>query len=162
MKDYLEMRAMESRGGFTPYEQVKLQNMQAKRPSGLAIGGLVTAVGAAVGVVGFGMYAVAKAKEAKTVAAAENAGTAALLRQVTEQVVRDHNESITRDFNITNTITDTQSGSQQGQLSQSQQLSNEIALGVMTGEYERRPQRVALYQDAKPCACPSSGCGCMG
>jgi len=153
-KDLLEAKAVWGNNGLSQYEQIKVGCMN-KKASGVAIGGLCVAVGAAVGAVGFGMYAVAKAKEAKSVAAAENAGTAALLKSVTEQVVRDHNESISRDLNITNTITDTQSGQQA--TTQSQQLSNEIALGVMTGEYEKRPQRVALYRDQQACDCPG-GC----
>ncbi len=150
------------KGGFSPYEQIKLMKMD-HRPSGLSIGAMVTAGVAVVGVVGAVAWAGAKAKEAKRVAADETAGTAALMRQVTEQVVRDHNESITRDLNITNTITDTQSGSQASQLSASQVATNEataqIIAGVMTGKYSENPQKVTLWQDAKPCTC-NTGCGC--
>lgn len=158
MKDYLEAKAILGGNdhGLSQYEQIKVTNMN-KKASGTAIAGLVVGVGAVVGVVGVAAYAHARASEARRVAAAENAGTAALLRSVTEQVVRDHNESISRDLNITNTITDTQSGQQA--TSQSQQLSNELTLGLMTGEYERRPQRVALYRDQQACDCPG-GCGC--
>lgn len=158
MKDYLEAKAILGGNdhGLSQYEQIKVTNMN-KKASGTAIAGLVVGVGAVVGVVGVAAYAHARASEARRVAAAENAGTAALLRSVTEQVVRDHNESISRDLNITNTITDTQSGQQA--TTQSQQLSNELTLGLMTGEYERRPQRVALYRDQQACDCPG-GCGC--
>ena len=159
-KDLMEAKALLGGNdrGLSQYETIKVGHMN-KKASGTAIGALCVGVGAAVGVVGVAAWATAKASEARRVASAENAGTAALLRQVTEQVVRDHNESISRDLNITNTITDTQSGQQA--TTQSQQLSNEIALGVMTGEYERRPQRVALYRDQQPCDCPG-GCGCNG
>ena len=158
MKDYLEAKAILGGNdhGLSQYEQIKVTNMN-KKASGTAIAGLVVGVAGVVGVVGVAAYAHARASEARRVAAAENAGTAALLRSVTEQVVRDHNESISRDLNITNTITDTQSGQQA--TTQSQQLSNELTLGLMTGEYERRPQRVALYRDQQACDCPG-GCGC--
>ena len=150
------------KNGFSPYEQVKLMNMN-RRPSGLSIGAMVTAGVAVAGVVGAVAWAGAKAKEARRVAQAENAGTAALLRQVTEQVVRDHNESITRDLNITNTINDTVSGQQQGTQSQSvaQEVTQQVMTGLMTGKYSENPQKVALYRDAQPCGCPATGgCGC--
>jgi hypothetical protein len=164
MDDFVKMKMLGGeKEGFSPYEQVKLQRMEAKRPSGLSIAGMVTSAAAVVGVVGVAAWATAKASEARRVAASENAGTAALLRQVTEQVVRDHNESITRDLNITNTITDTQSGSQASQLTASQIATNEataqIVAGIMTGKYSENPQKVTIWQDAKPCTC-NTGCGC--
>ena len=146
--------------GLSPYEQVKIGYMQSKKPSGAAIGGLVTAVGAAVLAVGAGAWAGAQAKNAKDVAIAKNDGLKDLVQTLAGTLVTERQERIAGDINVTTTINDTLSGQQSGQLSQSQQLSNDIALGVMTGEYERRPQRVALYQDAKPCACPAGGCGC--
>jgi hypothetical protein len=98
------------------------------------------------------------------VAVAKNEGTEALLNRLAVQydqyMATERQERINGDLNITNTINDTVSGSQQG--SQSQQLSNEIAFGLMTGRYSENPQRVALYQDARPCNCPASGCGCNG
>ena len=154
---------MEANGmtmGLSPYEQVKIGYMQSKKPSGAAIGGLVTAVGAAVLAVGAGAWAGAQAKNAKDVAIAKNDGLKDLVQTLAGTLVTERQERIAGDINVTTTINDTLSGQQSGQLSQSQQLSNDIALGVMTGEYERRPQRVALYQDAKPCACPAGGCGC--
>ena len=164
MDDFVKMKMLGGeKEGFSPYEQVKLQHMEAKKPSGLAIAGMVTSAAAVVGIVGVAAWATAKASEARRVAASENAGTAALLRQVTEQVVRDHNESITRDLNITNTINDTVSGQQQGTQTQSvaQEVTQQVMTGLMTGKYSENPQKVTIWQDAKPCTC-NTGCGCMG
>lgn len=170
LNDLVTLKSLE--GGMSPYEQVKVGYMQAKRPSGVGIGGLVTGVAGVVLAAGVGLWAAAKsaqareaARAAQDIAAAQNAGTAALLNRVANQYdqlfATERAERIAGDLNITNTITDTQSGSQQGSLSQSQQLSNELTFGLMTGRYSENPQRVALYQDAKPCACPvSCGCGC--
>ena len=166
MKDFLEAKALlGDNQGLSQYEQIKVGRMN-KKASGTAIAGLVVGVGAAVAAIGVGAWATAKASEARRVAIAKNEGTEALLNRLAVQydqyMATERQERINGDLNITNTINDTVSGSQQGQLSQSQQLSNEIALGMMTGEYERRPRRVTLYRDATPCNCPASGCGCNG
>ena len=164
MDDFVKMKMLE-REGMTPYEQFKTQHMQAKsHTSGLGIAGLAVGIGAGVAAIGVGFYACAKAKGAKSTAAAENAGTAALLKQATDfaltQIREERSERIDGDRTLSISINDTVSGQQSGQLSQSQQLSNELTFGLMTGRYSENPQRVALYQDAKPCACPASGCGC--
>lgn len=158
-KDFYEARALMGNQGLSQYEQIKVNHM-SKKASGTAVGALVVGVGAAVGVVGVAAWATAKASEARRVAAAENAGTAALLNRVARQFEIEHSERVNGDITLNQTITDTISGQQT--TSQSQQLSNEIALGVMTGEYERRPQRVALYRDQQACDCPQSGCQCGG
>lgn len=144
--------------GFSPYEQVKIGYMQSKsRTSGLGIAGLAVGVGAAVAAVGVGMYACAKANEAKRTAAAENAGTAALLKQATDfaltQIREERQERLQGDLNITTTINDSVSGSQQGSLSQSQQLSNDIALGLMTGKYSENPIKVVRVSGQRECDC---------
>lgn len=160
--------------GLSPYEQVKLDYMSSKhRTSGTAIAGLVLGtVGAAVGVGAwiFGpTYANAKsnqakeaANSAKELAAVQIAASQRQIDQLTSLFASERQERIAGDLNITTTINDTVSGSQQGTLTQSQQLSNELTLGLMTGRYSENPQRVALYQDAKPCPCPVGGCGCNG
>jgi hypothetical protein len=159
-KDLLEAKALLNNDGhgLSQYEQIKVGNMQRKT-SGTAIAGLCVGIGAAVATVGVAAWATAKAGEARRVASAENAGTAALLNRVARQFEIEHSERVNGDITLNQTITDTISGQQS--TTQSQQLSNEIALGVMTGEYERRPQRVALYRDQQACDCPGS-CGCGG
>jgi len=145
--------------GMTPYEQFKVGQMQSKRASGTAVGGLVTAVGAAVVGLGGWFWAASQAKAAKDVAIAKNDGLRDLVTTLAGTVAAERNERIAGDLNITNTINDTVSGSQQGQLSQSQQLSNDIAIGLMTGKYSENPQKVELYSPAQPFQC---GCGCNG
>jgi hypothetical protein len=147
--------------GFSPYEQVKIGYMQNKKASGTSIGALATAVGAGVLAIGGAAWAASRAQNAKDVAIAKNDGLKDLVQTLAGTLAAERGERIAGDLNITNTINDTVSGSQQGSLSQSQQLSNELTFGLMTGRYSENPQRVALYQDAKPCACPCS-CGCNG
>lgn len=146
--------------GMTPYENYMMAHKEGRRANGVGITGLVLgSVGLLAAVTGW-IYAGSQAKKAQEVATAQNNGTAALLSQTAGLLATERAERVNGDLNITNTINDTVSGSQQGSLSQSQQLSNELTFGLMTGRYSENPQRVALYQDARPCACPASGCGC--
>lgn len=169
-------------GGMSPYEQVKVGYMQSKHASGVAIAGLTVASAAALASIGawvFGpLYGKAKAERAreaaqaaKELANAQNAGTLALIQAndrsvnaTLDRLIRaldgERSERLNGDQTITQTITDTVSGSQQGSLTASQVATQQVMTGLMTGRYSENPQRVALYQDAKPCPCPASGCGC--
>ena len=157
LNDYLSMKALE-KDSMTPYETFKTQHMQAKEhTSGLGIGGLTVGVGAAVLAVGGAAWAASRAQNAKDVAIAKNDGLRDLVQTLAGTLAAERSERINGDLNITTTINDTVSGQQQGQLSQSQQLSNDIALGLMTGKYSENPQKVELYSPAAPFQC---GCGC--
>jgi exonuclease III len=87
------------------------------------------------------------------------------LNQIAGLLAAERNERIAGDINITNTVNDTQSGSQQGSIAA--QIENsamatataQIMTGMMTGQYSQNPQRVTLWQDAKACSC-NTGCGC--
>ena len=147
--------------GMTPYEQFMMAEKTSRhRAGGTAITGLV--LGSVATALGIGawifapIYANARAKSAES----QNAGTAALLNQVAQLLATERAERRADTVTLTQNITDTVSGSQQGSLSQSQQLSNEIALGVMTGKYSENPTKVQLYSAPQPCPCP--GCGCQG
>lgn len=146
--------------GMTPYENYMMAQKEGKRANGVGITALVLGGASIVAAVTGWIYAAGQAKKAQEVATAQNDGTKALLNQTAALLATERAERVQGDINLTNTVNDTVSGSQQGQLSQSQQLSNELTFGLMTGRYSENPQRVALYQDARPCACPASGCGC--
>lgn len=160
MNDILMLKGMDKEG-FTPYEQVKLDHMNSKKASGTAIGALATAIGAGVAVVGGTLFACSRAQNAKDVAIAKNDGLRDLVTTLAGTLAAERSERINGDLNITTTINDTVSGQQSGQLSQSQQLSNDIALGLMTGKYSENPQKVELYSPAKAFQC-GCGCGCNG
>ena len=146
--------------GMTPYESYMVAHKEGKRANGVGITALVLGGASIVAAVTGWIYAAGQAKKAQEVATAQNNGTNALLNQTAALLATERAERVNGDLNITNTINDTVSGSQQGTLTQSQQLSNELTFGLMTGRYSENPQRVALYQDARPCPCPASGCGC--
>lgn len=161
-------------GGMTPYEQIKTQHMQAKgHTSGIAVTGLVTGiVGTVAGITAWifnPLYSNAKAAHARE--AAQNAkematllsqGNQRQLDQLTALLGAERQERISGDITLNATINDTVSGQQQGTQTQSvaQEVTQQVMTGLMTGRYSENPQRVALYQDAKPCACPAGGCGC--
>lgn len=157
VNDLMTLRALERDNSLTPYEQFKTQHMQTKRPSGVGIAGLVTGVAGIVVGIGGAAWAASRAQNAKDVAIAKNDGLRDLVLVNAQSLAAERQERIAGDVNITNTITDTQSGSQQGSLSQSQQLSNDIAIGLMTGKYTEAPQKVELLSPAQPFKC---GCGC--
>jgi hypothetical protein len=154
---------MNNHNGMTPYEMLKVAEMNRRnKVSGVGVAGLVTGV-AGVVIAGAGLlYAHSQAKKAQEVAAAKNDGLRDLVSTLATTVAAERNERIEGDRTLSISINDTVSGSQQGQLTANQQLSNEVTLGLMTGRYEERPRKVALYRDATPCPCPASGCGCNG
>ena len=158
MNDLMMLRGLDKEG-MTPYEQFKVGHIQSKHASGTAIGALVTGVGAAVLAVGAAAWAGSRAQNAKDVAIAKNDGLRDLVGTLASTVAAERSERIAGDLNITTTINDSVQGSQQGQLSQSQQLSNDIAIGLMTGKYSENPQKVELLTPAQPFQC---GCGCNG
>lgn len=88
----------------------------------------------------------------------QNQSTNATLDRIARQLERETDARVSGDLNITNTINDTVSGSQQGTLSQSQQLSNDIALGLMTGKYSENPIKVVRVSGQRECGCD----GCNG
>lgn len=157
-----------TRGGFSPYEQVKIGYMQSKKASGTSIGALVTAVGAAVLAVGAGAWAGSRAQNAKEVAIAKNDGLKDLVATLAGTLAAERAERINGDQTITQTVTDTQSGSQASQLTQAQQaelnamqsVQQNLLNQAILGNISENPQKVMLYSAPQPCGCP--GCGCNG
>lgn len=145
--------------GMTPYEQFKIGNMQSRKASGTAIGALCTAIGGVVVAVGAGLWAGSRAQNAKEVAIAKNDGLKDLVQTLASTLVAERTERIEGDRTLSISINDTVSGQQSGQLSQSQQLSNDIQLGLMTGKYSENPTKVQIYSAPQPCGCPG---GCNG
>ena len=179
MNDLMMLRGFDKEG-LSPYEQYKVGHMQARsHTSGIGVAGLVLGtVGTAVGVGAWlfgGMYGNAKANQAKEAANSAKelanvqiAASQRQLDQLTNLLASERSERLQGDYTISQTITDTVSGSQQGQLTAMQQAelaasqvaTQQVMTGLMTGRYSENPQRVALYRDAAPCPCPAGGCGC--
>lgn len=163
INDLMALQSMD-KSSMTPYEQFKVQNMQARNhTSGLGIAGLTVGVGAAVLAIGGAAWAGSRAQNAKDVAAAKNDGLRDLVQTLATTMAAERSERIEGDRTLSISINDQVSGSQQGQLSASQMATNEataqIVAGVMTGKYTESPQKVELYSPASPFQC---GCGCNG
>jgi hypothetical protein len=163
INDLMALQSMD-KSSMTPYEQFKVQNMQARNhTSGLGIAGLTVGVGAAVLAIGGAAWAGSRAQNAKDVAAAKNDGLRDLVQTLATTMAAERNERIEGDRTLSISINDQVSGSQQGQLSASQVATNEataqIVAGVMTGKYTESPQKVELFSPATPFQC---GCGCNG
>lgn len=171
MNDYLTMKA--ANAGMTPYEQFKMGAIQGKRASGTAITGVVLgSVAAALGVGAWifaPIYANSRAKAAQDVATAQNNGTAALLNQTAALLATERAERVAGDINLTNTVNDSVSGSQQGTLTAQQASELSAVNSVMTqtfsdaitGRSSLNATPVQIYSAPQPCGCPNS-CGCNG
>ena len=182
MQDLMALRSMGEKEGMTPYEQVKLDYMSAKKPSGVAIAGLtVGVVGAVAGVTAWifgGMQASAKGKEAKEaaiaakeIAAVQNNATQRQLDQLTTLLGAERNERLQGQITLSQSITDSISGQQSGSQNTSQSQTSAIDTTVqnimqqtlsdaITGKSSLNPTPVMIYSAPQPCACP--GCGCNG
>lgn len=194
VNDLALLKSMNGGSELTPYESVKLDHMAAKgHTSGIAVAGLtVGVVGAVAGVTAWifgGMQASAKGKEAKEaaqsakeIAAAQYqaalqlmnqqaANTNATLDRVIRGLERETDARVAGDINLTNTVTDSQTGSQASQLTAAQQAelaASQATQQVMmqtfsdavTGKSSLNPTPVMIYSAPQPCNCP--GCGCNG
>ena len=166
----MALRSLES--GMSPFEQVKVANMQTRsHTSGVGVAGLVLGcVGTAAGIGAWifaPLYANAKANQAKEAANANQRQ----LDQLTALLAAERNERISGDVTLNQTITDTVSGQQastltaqqQAELAASQatqQVMTQTYSDFVTGRASLNPTPVSLYSAPQPCACP--GCGCNG
>lgn len=181
INDLMTLKALE-KDGLSPYEQYKVGYLQQKQHTGgVAVAGLVlgtVGAAAAVGAWIFGpTYANAKSNQAKEAALAAKelanvqiAASQRQLDQLTSLLASERSERLQGDYTISQTITDTVSGSQSGQLTATQQAELSAVNSVMqqtysdfvTGRASLNPTPVSLFSAPKPCDCPASGCGCNG
>ena len=107
---------------------------------------------------------------AKEIAALQNNATQRQLDQLTSLFAAERQERIAGDVNLTNTVNDSVSGSQQGTLTAQQAAELSAVNSVMqqtysdfaTGRASLNPTPVSLYSSPQPCGCPATGCGCNG
>ena len=159
--------------GLTPYESMKIAHMQSKgRASGVGIAGLVLGcVGTVAGVTAWifaPSYTNAKAKEAaqaaqaaKEIAAVRSEATQRQIDQMLSLYAAERQERIAGDINLTNTVNDSVSGSQQGTQSTSvmQSVEQNLLQQALLGNLSENPTKVQMYSAPQPCGCP---CSCNG
>lgn len=177
-----------SGNSMSPFEQYMVAEKQSKRPSGVGIAGLVlgtVGTAAAIGAWIFGgTYANSKSAQAKEAANAasllatsnHNSVLSMLSQQIANQnATNDHiikalqRETDARaggDQTISQTITDSLSGSQTGNLTAQQQsdlnavqtATQNLLTQAMLGNLSENPQKVMMFSAPQPCGCP----GCNG
>ena len=175
----MTMKALEN-NGMSPYEQMKVGFMQNRHhTSGIGVAGLVLGTVGAAAAIGAWIFAPlygnAKANQAKEVAisakelaAFQSNATQRQLDQLTSLFAAERQERIAGDVNLTNTVNDSVSGSQQGSLTAQQAAELSAVNSVMqqtysdfvTGRASLNPTPVSLYSAPQPCGCPATGCGC--
>ena len=188
MQDLMALKNLGSKEGMTPYEQVKLDYMAAKRPSNLAITGAVLGGGAlVVGVTAWifgGMQANAKGKEAKEAAyAAEKVANTqynsalALMTQQNQNtkdnidrlllgLQRETDARAAGDTNISQTITDTisgqQSAAQSAQVSQTSAVDNVVTQSMYQAWNDAISGRSSLNPQPVMIYSAPQPCNCPG
>lgn len=150
--------------GMTPFETFMVAEKQGKRANGVGITGLVLGgVATALAIGGWifpSIYANSRAKAAQDVADAKNAGTAALLNNVAGLLAAERQERVAGDLNITTTINDSVSGSQQGTIanqienSAMAQATTQLLTQSLLGNLSENAQKVQIYSAPQPCGCP--------
>ena len=159
--------------GLTPYESMKIAHMQTRgRASGVGIAGLVLGcVGTVAGVTAWifaPSYTNAKAKEAaqaaqaaKEISAVRAEATQRQIDQMLSLYAAERQERIAGDINLTNTVNDSVSGSQQGTQSTSvmQSVEQNLLQQALLGNLSENPTKVQMYSAPQPCGCP---CSCNG
>ncbi len=150
--------------GLSPYETFMISEKQGRRTNGVGITGLVLgSVGAAAAIGAWifaPIYANSRAKAAQDIAAAQNAGTANLLNNVASLLAAERQERVAGDLNITTTINDSVSGSQQGSInaqienSAMAQATTQLLTQSLLGNLSENAQKVQIYSAPQPCGCP--------
>jgi hypothetical protein len=153
--------------GLSPYESFKVSEMNSRRPSGTAIAGLtVASIAAALGVGAwiFGpIVSNNRSKGIEKLVEVNNSNTQNTLDRLINALAGERAERVAQGVTLTQTVTDTVSGSQQGtltaqqaaELSSIQSVQQNLLNQAVLGNLSQAPQKVAIYQDAMPCGCNS-------
>lgn len=156
--------------GLSPYETFMMNEKTSRRPSGTAVAGLVLGtVGAALGIgawVFAPIFANAKANGVRAVADARYDANNAQIATLANLLGTERAERVAQGVTLTQTVTDTVSGSQQGtlsaqqaaELSSIQSVQQNLLNQAIMGNLSENPQKVQIYSAPQPCGCPGS-CG---
>ena len=157
-------------GYFSPYEAWKVSSAESRKPSGAAVTGLV--LGSVATALGVGawifapIFSNAKANGVKDLATAQFSANNAQIAALTNLLGTERAERVAQGVTLTQTVTDTQTGSQASQLtaqqaaelSSIQSVQQNLLNQAIMGNLSQAPQKVAIYQDAMPCGCnPCNG-----
>lgn len=194
INDLMTLKALDKDNAMTPYQQYMVGYKQQKsHTSGVGVAGLVlgtVGTAAAIGAWIFApLYASSKSSQAREVARGakelagvqytaalqlmnqQNANTNATIDRLIGTMAAERSECIAGDYSITQTVTDTVSGSQQGTLTAqqaaelaasqaTQQVMTQTFADAITGRSSLNATPVQIYSAPQPCGCPMTGCGC--
>ena len=157
-------------GGLSPYENMKLNEMASRRPNGAAVTGIVLgSVGLAAGIGAWifaPIFANAKSNGVKDLATAQFAANNQQIATLAGLLSNERAERVAQGVTLTQTVTDTVSGSQQGTLTAQQASELSAVNSVMQqtfsdaipGRASLNAPPVQIYSAPQPCGCP----GCNG
>ena len=160
---------MMSHWGLTPYESMKLNEISSRRPNGAAVTGIVlgsVGLAAAIGSWIFApIFANSKSNGVRDLANAQFAANNAQIASLANLLGTERAERVAQGVTLTQTVTDTVSGSQQGtltaqqaaELSAMQSVQQNLLNQAILGNLSENPQKVQIYSAPQPCGCP--GCG---
>lgn len=158
-------------GGLSPYESFMIAEKSSKRASGTAIAGItVASVAAALGIGAwiFGpVYAASRSRGVEALALANQRNTDATIDRLANLLAVERNERVAQGTTISQSITDSISGTQSSTLTAQQAAELSAVNSVMqqtfndavTGRSSLNPTPVSLYSPAREFQC---GCGCNG
>ena len=188
VNDLAMLKGLDTKEGLSPYEQVKLDYMSAKRPSNVAVTSIVfggaALVGVAASMIYGGMYANAKSKEAKEAAIASekvanaqyqsvlqliaqgNANTKDNIDRLLLGLQRETDARAAGDTNISQTITDTisgqQSAAQTSQVSQTSAVDNVVTQSMYQAWNDAISGRSSLNPQPVMIYSAPQPCACPG
>lgn len=158
--------------GLSPYETMMISEKVSRRSNGgtvtaIVLGTVGTALAAGAWIFG-PIFANARAKGVETLALANKSNTDATIDRLTNLLFAERNERVAQGVTMSQTITDSIAGTQQGTQSQATSVENsamaaattQLLTNAMLGNLSENAQKVQLYSAPQPCSCP--GCGCNG
>lgn len=158
-----------NRMGLSPYETFMINEKSSRRPSSTAVAGLVLGtVGAALGIgawVFAPIFSNAKANGIRDLANAQFNANNQQLATLASLLTTERAERVAQGVTLTQTVTDTVSGSQQSaltaqqaaELSSIQNVMQQTYSDFVTGRASLNPTPVSIYSAPQPCGCPG-GC----
>ena len=160
---------MEMMRGLSPFESFLIADKSSKRPSGAAVAGLVlgsVGAAAAIGAWIFGpVIASQRAKGVEKLIDVTNANTNYTLNRLATLLDQERGERVAQGTTISQSITDSISGSQSStltaqqaaELSSIQSVQQNLLNQAVLGNLSENPQKVQIYSAPQPCSCPSCG-----
>ena len=160
---------MEMMRGLSPFESFLIADKSSKRPSGAAVAGLVlgsVGAAAAIGAWIFGpVIACQRAKGVEKLIDVTNANTNYTLNRLATLLDQERGERVAQGTTISQSITDSISGSQSStltaqqaaELSSIQSVQQNLLNQAVLGNLSENPQKVQIYSAPQPCSCPSCG-----